>query len=659
MPPRKPRILLEGKDPNELMLSFAGNIVKHLGVQMYAGRPVPAIAELVSNAWDADATKVNISVPLGVPWRSSNKRHVIKVEDNGIGMTWDMIRDSYLDVGRDRREAEGTDRSPSGRPLQGRKGIGKLAGFGISDFVEVQTVHKDVDPTLKKRILVWFGISLEELRKVQKGPAKINLFYAGPVDKGPARARVSKGTTVTLRQLHPRKAQSADRFHASMAQRFLFYPKFRVTVNKEDLRPEHIQLQWRWPKRESTWKTESVPGCGLVRYWIGFTPKPRKQDEGELSGILVYTRSKVSQEATFFDISGGVTGQHGLRYMVGMVRAEWLDSGIDEPDLIATHRGSIAWESPKGQAFQKWGQTLVKKYLSEWAKLRSELRQETAIKLNPQIMTRISQLPSAYQDVALGFVKKFHTLEMEVSEFEELLSWFLAALENVTLRRIIEKIRGTDLRDLGDLDRLLSKMEIRTAVALLQIINSNLAAIETLERLHAQGALERGVISKHLQRNPWLIHPTWLLNKAEAQVDKWIEEEFGIKGPKKNRDRVDFFCVGVNGVLHIVEIKRGKHIARLKDFHQADRYRQYVLKRFEEIGDPEAPRYKIVQSHLIASKLHSECEDINNAFRDKGWVIFTPWSVLIEQAKLSHYQFRQELEKAVRQPDSEAEPLQS
>jgi hypothetical protein len=41
-------VLLPGRNPKELVLTFAGNIVKHLGVQMYAGRPTPAIAEL---AW--------------------------------------------------------------------------------------------------------------------------------------------------------------------------------------------------------------------------------------------------------------------------------------------------------------------------------------------------------------------------------------------------------------------------------------------------------------------------------------------------------------------------------------------------------------------------------------------------------------------------------
>lgn len=646
------QVLLKGKDPKELVLTFAGNIVKHLGVQMYAGRPVPAIAELVSNSWDADAVEVNVKVPLDKPWDPANAKQTIEVDDNGNGMNWDMVRDSYLDVGRDRREAEKTDKSPGGRPLQGRKGIGKLAGFGISDVVEVQTVHKDPDPEVGERVLIWFNLSMDQLKKSERGPAPVNLIYAGPVSKAPSGGRRKKGTTVILRQLHERRAMNKKRFHWSMAQRFLLIgPKFHVTVNGEDLKPEKIKLQWRWPTKG--WETAEVEGCGPVEYWLGFTPQPRKQDEGELSGILIFTRGKISQESTFFDISGGVTGQHGLRYLVGMVRVEWLDGGIDEPDLIATHRGALAWESPKGQALQKWGQALIRKYLTEWAKLRAELRKKAITELKPEFKIRIDQLAPAYQEVAYRFVEKFQTVEMEVDEFEELLSWFLDALENATLRRIIDKLREADTADLEKLDEVFSKMEIRTAVGLLQIIESNLAAIDALEKMHLEDARERGVIAKHLEKNPWLIHPTWMLNKAEARVSTWIRDEFGkdFEDGVGDEDRVDFFCVGVGGVLHIVEIKRGRYVARDKDFLQANKYRNYVKKKFEGLSDPEANKYGIVQSHLIAAELDPSAEDIKNAYQDKGWVSFTTWDDLIERAKLSHNQFRDELQKSSRQQE--------
>jgi len=330
-----------------------------------------------------------------------------------------------------------------------------------------------------------------------------------------------------------------------------------------------------------------------------------------------------------------------------MVKVEWLDAGTDAPDLIATHRGAIAWESPQGAALQEWGQRLLRKYLAEWAKLRTALREKQIQVMRPELRARIEQLAPSYKEVALQFFDKFKTIEMEPKEFEDILSWFLDALENATLRSILQKLRETDIADLQQLDDLFSKMEVRTAVTLLQIIDSNLAAIETLEKMHRKNAKERGVISKHLEKNPWLIDPTWMLSKAEARVATWIQKEFGLepKGDASDADRADFFCVAVGGTLHIVEIKRGAYVATIKDFSQAEKYRKYVLKRFAELTDPKAVKYALVQSHLIAAELDEEAESIKQAYADKGWVFFTTWDDLIERAKIVHHKFREALQQ--------------
>ena len=639
------KVLLD-VDPNELTLSFAGNVVKHLGVQMYAGRPVPAIAELISNSWDADAAEVELELPLGAAWDSKEETHVVRVSDDGIGMDWQLVRDDYLDVGRDRRATNKTDRSPGGRRVQGRKGLGKLAGFGIADVVEVQTVHEAALPELGEQALIWFRLSMEELAKAKRTPAPVEVLYAGPVSRSPSGARATKGTTVTLHRLHSRKAINAAQFRKSMTRRFLMIgPKFRLTVNNCDLEPETYPLQWRWPEDGGGWLDGDVKGCGPVRYWIGFSKKPRQQSEGDLSGFLIYTRDKVSQEATFFDISGGVTGQHGLRYMCGMVQAEWLDN---DSDLIATHRGAIAWESPQGGSFQEWGRQLVREYLAKWAKLRSGEREDQIRALSPNLQVRIDRLAGPYKEVASKFVDKFKSVEMELEEFEAIFSWFLDALENATLRSILEKLKGTDITHLESLDDLLSKMEVRTAVALLQIIESNLAAIAALERMHREDASERDVISKHIKKNPWLIHPSWMLSKAEGRVSTWIKDNFGLepKGDVGDEDRADFFCVAVGGTLHIVEIKRGAHIAIEKDLLQANKYREYVLKRFSEISDPEAIKYDKVASHLVSAELHPSAKTLADSWADRGIVFFTTWDDLLERAKVMHQQFRDVLEIA-------------
>jgi HSP90 family molecular chaperone len=114
----------------QLQMRYAGGLVKHLGLSMYRGA-VPALAELIANAWDADAIKVELSIPFD----TGIKDQAIIVRDDGRGMSWHDVDKAYLVVGRDKRKAEG-ETTDSGRLLMGRKGLGKLAGFGIARIVE-------------------------------------------------------------------------------------------------------------------------------------------------------------------------------------------------------------------------------------------------------------------------------------------------------------------------------------------------------------------------------------------------------------------------------------------------------------------------------------------------------------------------------------------
>ena len=123
-------------DREPFRMEFDIGTVKHLGLHMYSTLP-PVIGELVANGWDADAKRVEIAVPEGTLTDSSE----IVVSDDGDGMSDKLVRDAYMIVGRDRREDEDTDQTPSGRPLMGRKGIGKFCGFGIANEIEVESLQ--------------------------------------------------------------------------------------------------------------------------------------------------------------------------------------------------------------------------------------------------------------------------------------------------------------------------------------------------------------------------------------------------------------------------------------------------------------------------------------------------------------------------------------
>ena len=117
--------------------------VDKLGIQMY-DRVSAVLAELIANAYDADAEKVSIILPFGEYLAQKTKGEIedqgfeIIIKDDGCGMTTQEVNEYYLNVGYNRRRTRRSDRTPKhNRRVMGRKGIGKLAPFGICHEVEV------------------------------------------------------------------------------------------------------------------------------------------------------------------------------------------------------------------------------------------------------------------------------------------------------------------------------------------------------------------------------------------------------------------------------------------------------------------------------------------------------------------------------------------
>src|SRR5690606_33422538 len=70
------------------------------------------------------------------------KQEWIEIEDDGIGMSIDDLNGKYLRVGYRRRDDPSDQHgrvTAKGRPVMGRKGLGKLSLFSIAEVIEVQS----------------------------------------------------------------------------------------------------------------------------------------------------------------------------------------------------------------------------------------------------------------------------------------------------------------------------------------------------------------------------------------------------------------------------------------------------------------------------------------------------------------------------------------
>ncbi|PTL73229.1 ATP-binding protein [Rathayibacter caricis DSM 15933] len=105
-------------------------ILELLGPNLYTN-VYYVLAELIANAYDADARNVYIF----------SEDEFLRVEDDGRGMSYEAgdVR-RYLNVAGVSRTTEKDSYTPAGRRKMGRKGVGKLAALSVSENVDVLTV---------------------------------------------------------------------------------------------------------------------------------------------------------------------------------------------------------------------------------------------------------------------------------------------------------------------------------------------------------------------------------------------------------------------------------------------------------------------------------------------------------------------------------------
>lgn len=118
-------------------IKATSNILNLLGDELI-GSDSLAIFELVKNSYDADAQEVTISfVDLNTP----NQKIII--EDDGCGMTAEIIHKVWLVIGTNYKKKEAKISKKYGRLSLGNKGVGRLAVHRLAESILLETKTED------------------------------------------------------------------------------------------------------------------------------------------------------------------------------------------------------------------------------------------------------------------------------------------------------------------------------------------------------------------------------------------------------------------------------------------------------------------------------------------------------------------------------------
>jgi hypothetical protein len=611
--------------PRPFKIQVMGRTLEHLGVQMYKRRDA-ALAELVANAWDAGATHVAITMPDPAFYDPATSS--VTIEDNGLGMTDGQVEDAYLVIGRNRR-AEGHDET-NGRKVMGRKGIGKLAGFGLAKHMLVETWREGIVTTV--------AINAQDLKTDARSVA--NLDLPGTVGPVPEDQKYSSGTKITLTGLKHVTPMVPDDLRHNLARRFsrLVRGEMAIAVNGRHIEEADIAFSHREPPTGDL--MERLDGDSAVRWWAGFSEVVLNKD---LQGFAILVRGKTAQAPPFFfNVESTASGQHGTKYLTGVIEADFLDDGTDDAsDRISTDRQEIDWADPGTQALRKWGDALVRRLLIQHAERRGR-RAEVKVTENPALGQRLAALDKPSRDQASRFINQLGSSDASLEKIEPLADTIIRAYEYRQFHDYIEKIDeiADDPEELERTLELLRGWKVLESRAVLEVVKGRLDIVDKFHHMIVNDAPEtasligRDNMHDLVADYPWLVNPEWQVFSEEKQITTQLRE-WGAEDltDPEDRSRYDFLALSGDGQIIVIEIKRAGHPVELKDLHQIDAY----------AGKLSQARDNIHMAFITGDRYAIPDRQLRN-WRDRDDIDLLTWREIHERTKGFYEHYRAVLE---------------
>ncbi|MGI2145105.1 TIGR02391 family protein [Shewanella frigidimarina] len=343
-----------------LEMRFDPRTIQHLGVKMYSTLP-PALSEIISNAYDADASNVKIEL-----FENNGQPKSISIIDDGEGMSLSDIINKFLVIGRNRREDIGDVFSPRFNRLStGKKGLGKLALFGLANKITVRTI--------KDKKLNVFELSWDELINTKSGSYEPHIEILDQYTEN------KNGTTIKLSELKRKSKFDANSLANSISRIFNIDENFSISikVNQEpsiivsmERRYNNLETQFIWVVEEIINENKNNITGKILTSKLPISPA------SGLRGITIYSRGKLVNQPEFFSDS---SSSHFYQYLTGWINADFIDNLED--DVISTNRQSINWDQEDMELFRIELQELISFIGKEW---RQKRKDENSLKINNQ-----------------------------------------------------------------------------------------------------------------------------------------------------------------------------------------------------------------------------------------------------------------------------------
>ena len=573
---------------NKFEMTVDLNVLEHLGINLYSNIAA-VLTEAVANAWDADASSVQIRVDPNNDW--------IEIEDDGIGMSVDDLNGKYLRVGYRRRDedAEHGCRTAKGRPAMGRKGLGKLSLFSIANVIEVQSA-KDGHTHGFRMSVPGIHEAVQEKRPYHPEPLASDVLA------------VTRGTKIVLREIkRQRLGKGVSALRKRLARRFSIIGQANGFEIKIDGQPITAADRGDLPKAQFLWTFDGYePEASTIAHvmereslaarfdawdsawrvsgWLGTARKPKDLDDdeaGNLNGIVVFARGRLFHENVLDRLNDG---RLYTKYLTGQIEADFLDAD-DQPDIATSDRQRVQEDDERYIQLIAFLGSQLNKLEKRWNEWRRKHEVEKAKENSPALAEWLETLPEGYRKSAETLIAKLSALPVDDEDDRKLMYRHgILAFERMKLRGSTDEF----VTSVESADRLLAVLADRDSLEASlyrDIVKSRLDAIRDFQTIIDEDAKER-VLQKYLFDHLWLLDPAW----ERATGSQIMESRLTTEGvlvddltEKERLGRVDIAYRTQAGKHVIVELKKvGRKMGLLELVEQGQTYVDKLKKILRE-----------------------------------------------------------------------------
>lgn len=590
----------------KLTLRFAHNVIEHLGLKLYQNKPTNVLAELVSNSWDAMAPNVFVDL------ETSDKGSpiAISVYDDGRGMSKEDLITNYLVVGQPKPRPPELVATPGGRYPMGRKGIGKLAPFGIARVVHVVTVRNGV--------AMWLRFDYAAMLASENQNVSATAIYAPdvladevPIDElsthgepgiqstlGKFRNAIKQsasGTLIYATALTIRKPISTVQLRESLGRRFtvtLARPDFKVHVNGGTLSETDAFPEWelRIPSEGVSEHILNTPvGTRSVKFWVGFVKSASWSQEE--AGVGVYAHGKIAQDRPFFF---GVKGREIFsRYMYAVVEADWIDEL--QQDTISTDRTSVDWEDSDLESLHVWGAKSVIAWINAYEQRRKEVARledttlvEGFLDGSPAIKLRTSEKSHLVDLISEVTPRLGKDQDAKIRLIEAAAKAWVHEPARKLIKELWAQVTTFEPSAFVTSVNRLSDELVPESLSLAVAFSLRVFALTQLQGHILKG--QETQLQQLIENFPWILHTKYerfVYRRSLANIVRDEAELIAKRNPfpalPADRTLPDFVFFGTaeDREILVVELKGPGDVAELEEYQQLHSYVLYLASRFQ------------------------------------------------------------------------------